>query len=206
MSKSLDRVTVLDEYTRNRNTQHHLNALERDNYAVIPEIEIMSGTITKPRRASEVDVSVNKKTKARNKKELVKQLAVKRTLNSLIEEAGLEELPSDVPNYLTAAVGPSKFPSRKFCSVCGFLSKYTCRTCGMKYCSLKCLETHKETSMGGLTDLTLKDKPTHVHECYLTTNSEAFSLLLPPNNSSATSQENVIGKLGGYRSITGNAL
>ncbi|CAG8686117.1 14422_t:CDS:2, partial [Acaulospora morrowiae] len=59
----------------------------------------------------------------------------------------IDQLPSDVPTYLTAAAGPSRYPSRKFCSVCGYLSNYSCKTCGMKYCSVKCLETHEETSV-----------------------------------------------------------
>lgn len=50
-------LVVLDQTTRNKNIQHHLNELERDNYAEVPELEIVSGTITKPRRTVEVDTS-----------------------------------------------------------------------------------------------------------------------------------------------------
>lgn len=48
-------------------------------------------------------------------------------------------------SYSTAKVPPSKFPERKFCSVCGFPSPYTCVKCGLRYCSGKCLRTHEET-------------------------------------------------------------
>ena len=38
-------------------------------------------------------------------------------------QADLDQLPPEVPTYLTAAVGPSKIASaRKWCSVCGNLS------------------------------------------------------------------------------------
>ncbi|RHZ68228.1 hypothetical protein Glove_296g63 [Diversispora epigaea] len=146
MSKKIDRRTVvLDQTTRNKNIQHHLNELERDNYAEVPELEIVSGTMTKPRRTVEVDTSQNRKTKARSKKELLRQLSVKRNLNALLEESKIDQFPPNIPTYLTVAAGKSRFPPRKFCSVCGFLANYSCKTCGMKYCSVKCLETHEET-------------------------------------------------------------
>jgi zinc finger HIT domain-containing protein 1 len=48
-------------------------------------------------------------------------------------------------NYFSINVQPSAFPPRKFCSVCGFDCTYTCVQCGTKYCSTKCLQTHKDT-------------------------------------------------------------
>jgi zinc finger HIT domain-containing protein 1 len=48
-------------------------------------------------------------------------------------------------NYLSVAAKPSKFPTRFFCSVCGYNSKYQCTRCGLRYCSMRCGETHKET-------------------------------------------------------------
>eukprot|EP00347_Sterkiella_histriomuscorum_P000614 403375167 len=49
------------------------------------------------------------------------------------------------PNYLSVAAKPSKFPRRFFCSVCGYNSKYQCTRCGLRYCTMKCGETHRET-------------------------------------------------------------
>ncbi|CDQ99004.1 unnamed protein product, partial [Oncorhynchus mykiss] len=49
------------------------------------------------------------------------------------------------PNYLSAAAPPSSLPPRLFCSVCGFPSSYTCCSCGGRYCSTRCLITHRET-------------------------------------------------------------
>ncbi|KAL3150049.1 hypothetical protein ABBQ38_013399 [Trebouxia sp. C0009 RCD-2024] len=64
----------------------------------------------------------------------------------MLEEAELDQLPPEVPSYLTAAVGPSKIASaRKWCSVCGNLSPYTCPRCGSAFCSKKCYPVHIET-------------------------------------------------------------
>ena len=44
-------------------------------------------------------------------------------MRTVVLQAELDQLPSEVPSYLTAAVGPSKIASaRKWCSVCGNLS------------------------------------------------------------------------------------
>ena len=48
-------------------------------------------------------------------------------------------------NYLSVAAKPSKTPRRFFCSVCGYNSKYQCARCGLRYCTMRCGETHKET-------------------------------------------------------------
>lgn len=52
-----------------------------------------------------------------------------------VEEAELERLPEGAPSYLTAVVGPPRTAApRKFCSVCGDFSTYTCTRCGSRYC------------------------------------------------------------------------
>lgn len=69
-----------------------------------------------------------------------------KTFKDWVDEAELDRLPPGVPNYLTAAVGPPRTAAtRKFCSVCGDLSPYTCTRCGSRYCSLKCMAVHAET-------------------------------------------------------------
>jgi len=50
-----------------------------------------------------------------------------------------------VINYISAQAPPSSKPLRHFCAVCGFTSAYTCIVCGMRYCSLPCQETHRDT-------------------------------------------------------------
>ena len=48
-------------------------------------------------------------------------------------------------NYMSIAALPSNQPPRKFCSVCGYVGTYACTRCGCRYCSSKCLASHKET-------------------------------------------------------------
>lgn len=63
-----------------------------------------------------------------------------------LEEAELEQLPEGAPSYLTAAVAPPKASApRKFCSVCGDRSTYTCTRCGSRYCGRRCHAVHTET-------------------------------------------------------------
>jgi zinc finger HIT domain-containing protein 1 len=49
------------------------------------------------------------------------------------------------PNYLSINASQSTRPPRKFCSVCGHKGEYACTRCGMRYCSIKCNNHHKET-------------------------------------------------------------
>ena len=49
------------------------------------------------------------------------------------------------PSIYTACAGPSIFPARQFCSVCGLVGSYSCVRCGMRFCSIRCNQNHKET-------------------------------------------------------------
>ena len=69
-----------------------------------------------------------------------------RSFAAFLDEAMLDRVPSEIPTYLTAAAAPPvATAARKFCSVCGFESKYNCARCGMKFCSRKCNAVHTET-------------------------------------------------------------
>ncbi|KAI8474082.1 MAG: hypothetical protein J3K34DRAFT_453518 [Monoraphidium minutum] len=71
---------------------------------------------------------------------------VPKTFAKLLEDSGIEGAPSGVPTYLTAAVGPATtYAPRKFCTVCGFESPYTCARCGSRFCSKRCYVVHTET-------------------------------------------------------------
>ncbi|KAI9101089.1 hypothetical protein DFS34DRAFT_456282 [Phlyctochytrium arcticum] len=82
------------------------------------------------------------KPKRHNVKHLFTQ---RKSFAQLLDESGIAARSSHEPNYLTAVVKPSQFPPRKFCSVCGYFSNYTCVRCGMQYCSISCRDTHNET-------------------------------------------------------------
>lgn len=79
--------------------------------------------------------------KKRKRKDSERYFIRKNLEKVLQEEQGNQPL----PNYFSILAGPSQFPQRKFCSVCGLTSKYNCVQCGMKYCCLKCFDQHKET-------------------------------------------------------------
>jgi zinc finger HIT domain-containing protein 1 len=85
------------------------------------------------------------KRKTRQAKALEARKAPKSFLE-LLQEANLESLPSHVPTYLKAAVGPPSSSSRRyFCSVCGYIAGYNCCLCGMRFCSIRCQNIHKDT-------------------------------------------------------------
>jgi HIT zinc finger len=67
-----------------------------------------------------------------------KLLATRKTLTNLLDEAGFA---ADV--YRDAGVKQGRYPSRTFCSVCGYWGKYGCMKCGERYCDEKCAETHR---------------------------------------------------------------
>ena len=69
-----------------------------------------------------------------------------RTFNQLLEANALDRAPVGIPTYTSIAAGPpSSGAPRKFCSVCGFPSPYTCSRCGMRFCCRKCNQIHSET-------------------------------------------------------------
>ncbi|XP_035761541.1 zinc finger HIT domain-containing protein 1 [Neolamprologus brichardi] len=124
---------VLDEATRQRRLTRQLEALEKDNFQENP-LNILCPP-------SSLSVRPEKK-KRKTRGDHFKQ-RFRKNFTTLLEEENLSEKPE--PNYLSAASPPSLLPARHFCCVCGFPSHYTCTTCGGRYCSTKCLCTHRET-------------------------------------------------------------
>ncbi|KAF9146396.1 Zinc finger HIT domain-containing protein 1 [Mortierella sp. GBA39] len=82
-----------------------------------------------------------------------KPVLPRKPLNQLLDDSGLmaqaflqeQQQQHVVPNYLTANMGPSRYPQRNFCSVCGWKGVYRCNRCGMRYCDLRCQKTHNDT-------------------------------------------------------------
>ncbi|RKO88951.1 hypothetical protein BDK51DRAFT_27645 [Blyttiomyces helicus] len=115
---SKDRSVVLDSLSRERAHLRRLDELERDNFVVIPEPDPTLSSRKATMRNLESDEAGGSK---KGRKSAVRKLLVQRkSLAVLIQESRIGEQPPDVPTYLTVAVGPSKFPARKFCSVCGY--------------------------------------------------------------------------------------
>lgn len=83
-------------------------------------------------------------SKKKRMKTAESKLRFKKNLATLLEEE--REMAANRPvNYFSIQVPESKRPQRKFCSVCGFQSNYTCIQCGAKYCTTRCLQAHRET-------------------------------------------------------------
>uniref|UniRef100_U9SL30 Uncharacterized protein n=1 Tax=Rhizophagus irregularis (strain DAOM 181602 / DAOM 197198 / MUCL 43194) TaxID=747089 RepID=U9SL30_RHIID len=80
--------------------------LQTPNWHEIPELEIVTGTISKLRRVSDLaDTNIE-------------------TRNELKKIAEKPPDVQDVQTYLTVAAKPSRYPLRKFCSVRVFVSAY----------------------------------------------------------------------------------
>ncbi|XP_046853744.1 zinc finger HIT domain-containing protein 1-like [Xenia sp. Carnegie-2017] len=131
---------VLDEYARKRRRKRQLDALEMDNFGDDPHANLAKGK----KLPSFIDSSEEKKKKRKKGTGEHFKQRFKKTFALLLEEEKQEFVDGE-PNYVTACVPPSRFPERHFCSVCGFPSNYTCVQCGARYCSVKCLGTHKDT-------------------------------------------------------------
>lgn len=129
---------VMDEIARKRRLKHELDSLERDNYHEDPHANLtLSKKIPKFDDGPKGDEKITERRRSNLRL---------RALNfaQLVEE----DMKRPPPNYSGAvAPGPDKFNlhKRHFCSVCGFTGKYTCVTCGSRFCSTNCLGTHRET-------------------------------------------------------------
>ncbi|CAG2175132.1 unnamed protein product [Oppiella nova] len=140
---------VLDESGRNRRRRNQLDQLERDNFHDDPH-----ANLSMHKKAPKFEDNTKQTTQTVSSAQRRHQLPRSRmlTINNLIEED------SKTPEayYANCAAPPptpysesdkrvSFVPRRHFCSVCGFVSNYTCVNCGMRYCCLNCLKTHRDT-------------------------------------------------------------
>lgn len=127
---------VMDDIARKRRLKHELDQLERDNYHEDPH-----ANLTLSKKAPKFEDGAHEKHPERRRSNV--RL---RSFNfaQLIDE----DSKRPPPNYATAvAPSPEKYnlPKRHFCAVCGLTGKYTCVTCGSRFCSINCQGTHKET-------------------------------------------------------------
>eukprot|EP00026_Physarum_polycephalum_P019150 Phypoly_transcript_21021.p1 GENE.Phypoly_transcript_21021~~Phypoly_transcript_21021.p1 ORF type:complete len:194 (+),score=24.69 Phypoly_transcript_21021:48-584(+) len=145
------RVKIVDTETREELRQSarsaRLEALESDNY----QEEVNNDDDEYVDLVDDEDdfMGPKKKRPRKTAREMFKQPKKKKfafpSFNTVLDESGLEAYPAHVPTYLTAAAAPSKFPTKNFCSVCGFFANYSCTQCGARFCCIKCNATHKET-------------------------------------------------------------
>ncbi|KAI8816068.1 uncharacterized protein EV422DRAFT_501687, partial [Fimicolochytrium jonesii] len=153
------RTTVLDETSRRRAQQKHIEELQQDNfvddgspsyYVAHHEAAARLGTLDNRKKRVQGDEDliasgVGQAPRKKQKRGGVRALLQKKNFATLLMDSGIEAIPPPIPTYLTVSAKPSVKPPRKFCSVCGYFSKYTCMRCGMQYCSITCRDAHTET-------------------------------------------------------------
>lgn len=147
-------MAVVDEASRMQAAQARLDALENDHDAAGDPFGAMGSDDEEFNLEEEEDEEEAGGKKGKGKKKAPKRklrpLGADRrgpkTFARLLEEAELDRLPPTKATYLTASAGPSTCSAaRKFCSVCGNVSGYTCARCGSRYCCRKCYGVHTET-------------------------------------------------------------
>lgn len=155
--KVSQRMAVVDESTRQQAVQARLDALEADNNEAQDPFGLGDDDDDEFMLASDGDEEMElggkrKRKQAGGGKRKTRAMRadtnskVPKTFAKLLEDSGIESAPAGVPTYLTAAVGPgSTCAARKFCTVCGFESPYTCSRCGSRFCSKRCYVVHTET-------------------------------------------------------------
>lgn len=139
-----DQRRVMDEASRQRRARKKLESLEQDNFHDDPHADLVMSKKALSLFQDD-DASAKQKEKNRRKSrnaEYYKQ-RFRKNFPQLLEEDAIHN--SDPPNYLSAQAPASKKPKRHLCSVCGYISPSFCPSCGMRYCSLKCYDTHMET-------------------------------------------------------------
>jgi zinc finger HIT domain-containing protein 1 len=146
-----EKFKVIDSITRREAHEARLASLENENFIIEKELHASADDDGeyKPLEASNEDeglVSLKKRRK-RQRSEFFKTAARQmfRTFDEVLKAENYEAYCPHIPTYLTVAAPPSHKPPRHFCYVCGFEANYTCKRCGLRFCSLKCDETHKES-------------------------------------------------------------
>lgn len=164
---------VMDEATRRRRARKALESLEQDNFHDDPHADlVMSKKALNLFQDDSVQKSAQKSNKRKSRTtEYYKQRFRKNFAQLLEEDATQNDRTAPPPscdrkeedggedadkttkkkkkkkvaNYISAQAPASIKPQRHFCAVCGFQSGYTCIVCGIRYCSLPCQETHRDT-------------------------------------------------------------
>jgi len=134
---------VLDDAARQRRARKALQSLEQDNNHDDPHADLV---MSKKALSLFQEESPEKRPKRKARTTEYYKQRFRKTLDQLLDEDnGVDEEEEESVGYLAAQVHESRRPPRLLCAVCGFPSSYTCVTCGTKYCTLRCLETHQDT-------------------------------------------------------------
>eukprot|EP00457_Paulinella_chromatophora_P015759 gb/GEZN01016432.1/.p1 GENE.gb/GEZN01016432.1/~~gb/GEZN01016432.1/.p1 ORF type:complete len:210 (+),score=30.82 gb/GEZN01016432.1/:133-762(+) len=146
--------SVVDGETRRQVHLARLEALDSDNHQAPPldAQDLDSDPFEEDTYSPGVQGKAKKAKKGKGKRgSSSKPQAAPSTRNTEAKVLDLtylmqeeEDYHPNVPTYFSAAASESCLPARKFCSVCGFISQYTCVRCGLFFCSLRCQSSHEK--------------------------------------------------------------
>ncbi|XP_003369096.1 zinc finger HIT domain-containing protein 1 [Trichinella spiralis] len=119
-----------------------IERLEEDNFHVDPHEDLMWDK-NLPQFSEGGTPAHPVQNRKKNKRIETLNMRFKKSFDQIIEDDKIHWHPD--ANYLTAKAPPSRFPSRRFCSVCGLLSKYRCTQCNAYFCTIHCKKVHTET-------------------------------------------------------------
>mmetsp|Transcript_13018 Transcript_13018/g.24181 ORF Transcript_13018/g.24181 Transcript_13018/m.24181 type:complete len:158 (+) Transcript_13018:2591-3064(+) len=121
--------------------EQYVVSLEQDNFLTrAKQEEILLGEDELFTLKDDILLPQKRKKKRDVKKEEV-PLIPRKPLDILVAE----DAASGLPNFTSMTVAKSRYPRRHFCSICGYLSKYTCVRCGQRFCKKSCALVHRET-------------------------------------------------------------
>ena len=126
--------------------RQRLENLQKDNHFEDPHKNLVLA-----KDVPTFDDEADRKQTKKSRKAKLKERWKKTFSQALVEEErywttqqAASDFATPTYNYFTAEVGKSSLPPLKLCSICSFPCNMKCVTCEDKFCSKKCLETHKD--------------------------------------------------------------
>lgn len=137
---------IVDETSRKRRHRKVMEILEADNYHEDPHADlIMSKKVPKFEENLETRSSARGSSKKKDRTPEYYQSKFRKHIMQMLEEDRNEAEQTGRYSYVDMACGDTDAPYRHFCAVCGFFSQYVCLSCGMRYCGIRCMDTHMDT-------------------------------------------------------------
>ncbi|CAH0564362.1 unnamed protein product [Brassicogethes aeneus] len=141
--KENDKRRVVDETSRKRRQRKVMELLESDNYHDDPHADLVMS-----KKVPKFEDNLEQRTTRTKKKERTAdyyQNKFRKNFQQLVEEDRNEAEENNRVSYMDIKCEESTLPPRHFCAVCGFLGQYNCLSCGTRFCSIRCMDTHMET-------------------------------------------------------------
>ncbi|XP_060534444.1 zinc finger HIT domain-containing protein 1 [Cylas formicarius] len=141
--KENDKRRIVDETSRKRRHRKIMELLESDNYQDDPHADLVMS-----KKVPKFDDSLEQRSGRAKKKERsvdYYQFKYRKNFQQLVDEDRTEAEVNSRVSYMDIQCEESSLPARRFCAVCGFFGQYNCLSCGTRYCSIRCMDTHMDT-------------------------------------------------------------